>query len=477
MEINPADAIKTVVRPKIHVTLERDGVPELRLKFTDEFVIGNDPSCDIVLPDTDVSPQHAKVWYAKGAWHIKDLGSRSGTYVDGKQIKEAEITEECRVLFGLGGQILTFDVAELPHQMVSRQLREVFRSSGYVPIALYRVVLRRLLRRVLRLHSKRYVRVIGVLVVFGAIAAWIAYQKQSELNETRDLAQSVFYRMKTFELTLSQLEEDLRDTTASGRIVGQKAELQQLSDEYDKFIGQLGVYDGMDETERLIYKTARIFGECELSMPSGFADEVRRYIGIWKSSNRLPKALERAVTAKYPERITGALLDQQMPPQFFFLALQESEFDSTAVGPSTRYGIAKGMWQFIPSTAKQFGLRTGPLVAFSRMDPLDQRHNVDLASAAAARYLRRIYRGEAQASGLLVLASYNWGDNAVRGLIRAMPENPRERNFWKFLETHRKRIPKETYDYVFLIFSAAVIGENPELFGFSFPKPLRDAAH
>jgi hypothetical protein len=135
------------------------------------------------------------------------------------------------------------------------------------------------------------------------------------------------------------------------------------------------------------------------------------------------------------------------------------------------------MWQFIPSTARQFGLRTGPLSAFSRLDPLDQRHNVDLASAAAAKYLRSIYRGEAQASGLLVLASYNWGDNAVRALIRALPENPRERNFWKFLEAYRKRIPKETYDYVFLIFSAAVIGENPPLFGFSFPKPLRDAAH
>ncbi len=477
MEINPADALKTVVRPRIHVTLEREGIPELRLKFTDDFTIGNDASCDIVLPDTDVSPQHAKVYFSKGSWRIKDLGSLTGTYLDGKQIKDAEITDECRVLFGIGGQILTFDIAELPHHVVTRQLREVFRTSGYVPVAMNRDVINRLIRRGLKLQSKRYVRIIGILVVFGAIAAWFGYQKQSELNKTRELAQSVFYRMKTFELTLTQLEEDLRDTVAVGRIQGQKAELQQLSDEYDKFIGQLGVYDGMDETDRLIYKTARVFGECELSMPSGFADEVKRYIGIWKASNRLPKAMERATAGKYPERISTALLDQQMPPQFFFLALQESEFDSTAVGPSTKYGIAKGMWQFIPSTAKQFGLRTGPLVAFSRMDPLDQRHNVDLASTAAAKYLRRIYRGEAQASGLLVLASYNCGDNAVRGLIRTLPENPRERNFWKFLETYRKRIPKETYDYVFLIFSAAVIGEDPSRFGFSFPKPLRDAAH
>jgi hypothetical protein len=53
-----------------------------------------------------------------------------------------------------------------------------------------------------------------------------------------------------------------------------------------------------------------------------------------------------------------------------------------------------------------------------------------------------------------------------------MPENPRQRNFWNFLATHKAQIPKQTYDYVFYIISAAVIGENPKLFGFRFPKPF-----
>ena len=71
------------------------------------------------------------------------------------------------------------------------------------------------------------------------------------------------------------------------------------------------------------------------------------------------------------------------------------------------------------------------------------------------------------------MASYNWGQTRVRKLIRQLPENPRERNFWELLK--RFKIPRETYDYVFYIFSAAVIGENPSLFGFSFPNPLDDA--
>ncbi|MGB2960539.1 MAG: forkhead-associated protein, partial [Bacteroidota bacterium] len=62
--------------------------------------------------------------------------------------------------------------------------------------------------------------------------------------------------------------------------------------------------------------------------------------------------------------------------------------------------------------------------------------------------------------------------NVVRGLIRKLRETPRERNFWKFLTAYREKIPKETYDYVFYIIAATVIGENPGLFGFEMENPL-----
>ncbi|TDJ46994.1 MAG: hypothetical protein E2O52_03840 [Gammaproteobacteria bacterium] len=53
-----------------------------------------------------------------------------------------------------------------------------------------------------------------------------------------------------------------------------------------------------------------------------------------------------------------------------------------------------------------------------------------------------------------------------------MPDNPRERNFWQLL--NQRGIPQETYDYVFYIVSAIVIGEDPALFGFDFENPLKD---
>ena len=182
-------------------------------------------------------------------------------------------------------------------------------------------------------------------------------------------------------------------------------------------------------------------------------------------------AINRAKVNGYVPRITGEMLFNHMPPQFFYLALQESGFDEQAVGPRTRFGIAKGMWQFIPQTAVEYGLSTGPLIEIERYDPRDERYNFDKATGAASRYIKDIYNTEAQASGLLVMASYNWGAGNVRQIIRRMPENPRERNFWQLLKQHK--IPQETYDYVFYIFAAAVIGENPRLFGFDFDNPLR----
>jgi hypothetical protein len=74
---------------------------------------------------------------------------------------------------------------------------------------------------------------------------------------------------------------------------------------------------------------------------------------------------------------------------------------------------------------------------------------------------------------LLVMASYNWGEHRVIDRVRELPANPRDRNFWKLIE--RFRIPGETYDYVFHIVAAAVIGENPRAFGFNFDNPLAAA--
>jgi soluble lytic murein transglycosylase-like protein len=166
------------------------------------------------------------------------------------------------------------------------------------------------------------------------------------------------------------------------------------------------------------------------------------------------------------------MLENGMPPEFFYLAVQESRLKVEAVGPATRSGYAKGMWQIIPATAREYGLKVGPLVGQRRPDPRDDRQDFEKATRAAAQHLRLLYRTDAQASGLLVMASYNWGQGNTLRLIRSLPENPRQRNYWTFLSCFREQIPQETKGYVLSIVALAAIGENPKLFGFVFDPPL-----
>lgn len=265
--------------------------------------------------------------------------------------------------------------------------------------------------------------------------------------------------------------EGAESRTRREEIASKRKQLAALEQQYDRFLEESDLLGGrMSEEDRLILRVARIFGECELDMPPGFALEVKRYIAKWKSSDRLKNAIKRMRANNHAQTIQQAMTAVHLPPQFLYLALQESSFNHAAVGPPTRFGIAKGIWQFIPSTARQYGLSTGPLVDLPEYDPDDQRFDFNLATKAAARFIRDIYNTDAQASGLLVMASYNWGPRSILDRIRTMPANPRDRNFWKLLEKHT--IPKETYDYVYYIVSAAVIGENPRLFGFDFDNPL-----
>ena len=325
-------------------------------------------------------------------------------------------------------------------------------------------------------QKRKYGMIIVVLVCCILAAGTYAVYEHRELKRQRAMAEEIFYSMKSLDVDIANLERMVQDSNSQqGTDVLQKYESRrkQMQKNYDQFLATLHVYNPkMTEQERLIMRVARIFGECELDMPPDFMAEVNKYIGYWQSSGRFVTSIQSAKDNGYVPTITKELLDRGLPPQFFYLALQESNFDPYISGPMTRKGIAKGMWQFIPETAVKYGLKVGPLVDLRRPDPGDDRHHYDRETQAAARYIKDLYSTDAQASGLLVMACYNWGEGQVLPLVQSMPANPKERNFWQLLAKHRDQIPKETYDYVFYIVSAAAIGENPRLFGFNLDNPL-----
>jgi soluble lytic murein transglycosylase-like protein len=373
----------------------------------------------------------------------------------------------------------------------------------------YTLMVRRVIREDQVVRKKSYRKIIWVLGSLFCLSIGLAAYQHFALANTSKLAIDMFYDIKVLEVSLSQADikleagavafenalklindekmrvareqlqaEQEKIAAERKRMKAERERLASMKAKYRQYVEQansLRIRFPTSERyeEELIAKVARELGESELELPADFVTEVRKYIGYWKNSSRLQTALGNMERNNYLPVIVDNLNKQGLPLYFLYLPLQESNFDASAIGPETRFGIAKGAWQLLAGTAQDFGLTPGPFAATREYDPLDGRFDFTQATQAGVKYLKRIYSTEAQASGLLVMASYNYGDNRVRGMINNMQDNPRDKNFWKLIKAYE--LPKETRDYVFYIVSAAVIGEDPAHFGFNFNPPLFNA--
>ena len=179
--------------------------------------------------------------------------------------------------------------------------------------------------------------------------------------------------------------------------------------------------------------------------------EVGRYLTYFTGPARARMAEWLARGSQYRPAIESKLTRAGLPPEFAYLPIIESGFSNSAV---SRTG-AVGMWQFMPETARELGLRVDPLV--------DERRDPTRSTDAAIRHLGDLTR--TFGSPLLAAAAYNGGAGRVnRGLEKLSGANP---NFFALAD--RKLLPKETRDYVPQLLAAAAIGRDPGRFGFSVP--------
>ena len=468
------DSDESVAGP-VHVVWWQDGA-EHKSTFTESFTIGRDPACDVLIADSSVSRFHVRISPTNGQWHVEDLDSGNGSFLDSVRIREAVLPMTCTLQLGREYKVW-LNVPEAPTDITDEEIAErYFGDTADHELGDRTLRVRAAYLRVDKKQKLRYRAIISMAFIALIATLAVGTYQYLVLQKSRELATNMFYGMKAVQLQVARLEDLVRDSGDAILIDEAKKrreEVKALEAQYDQFLEDLDVLGpDLSDEDRVILRVARMLGECELTMPPDFADVVKSYIHKWQLTNRLRRSVERMQAQNLTKVVSQAMIENQLPPQFLYVALQESGFDNQAIGPKTRFGIAKGMWQFIPSTARQYGLRTGPLVELPIHDPKDDRFKPELAARAAARYLRDIYSKDAQGSGLLVIASYNWGPNNIRRRIRQMPNNPRERNFWELLKEHD--IPTETYNYVLYIFSAIVIGEDPALFGFDFDNPLQD---
>ena len=141
-----------------------------------------------------------------------------------------------------------------------------------------------------------------------------------------------------------------------------------------------------------------------------------------------------------------ALSRHQLPPELEYASMIESGFSPHAYS----WAHAVGLWQFVRSTGKRYGLRSDWWV--------DERRDPVRATEAAAQYLKELYT-EFQ-DWELALAAYNVGEGRVRKQIARQ----NTRDFWKL------QLPRETKNHIPKFYAALILGSNPEEYGFSTAK-------
>ena len=155
----------------------------------------------------------------------------------------------------------------------------------------------------------------------------------------------------------------------------------------------------------------------------------------------------------YAADIEALLSEHSMPPELYFLAMMESGFRIRTVS----HAGAGGIWQFIPNTAKSYGLTVNASI--------DERFDTRKATVAAIHYLRDLYA--LFGDWPLAMAAYNAGEGRVGRAIKRHGTS----DFWELVK--RRALPKETREYVPKILASIWLGRNSAELGFHFPPPVR----
>lgn len=159
---------------------------------------------------------------------------------------------------------------------------------------------------------------------------------------------------------------------------------------------------------------------------------------------------------KYKQLVFHILKEHGLPTDLFYVGLIESGYNSRI---KSRVG-ASGPWQFMPKTARHYGLRVDSQV--------DERSNIYKSTHAAARYFSDLYN--IFGSWELAMSAYNAGEYRIIRSIR----KGKTRSYKELVKN--KLIPKETAYYIPKIAAARQLVQHEERFGF-FHGKLKDSLY
>jgi len=215
--------------------------------------------------------------------------------------------------------------------------------------------------------------------------------------------------------------------------------------------------DLKDFIRREAHQIAATLGEKGADfLPEDFLEDVEKYVILFTENEQYRRFFQEALirSRKYAAAFDTQFSRRGFPPEIIYFAIVESGFDPNAISKAG----AAGMFQFMPGTARDYGLQVTP--------QNDERFSALKSAAASAEYLMDLYLELGSLN--LALASYNGGAAKTRRALRQL-ENVSERNFWTLRE--KQILFEETQEYVPQIFAAIILsrGKNASRFGFTDP--------
>lgn len=182
---------------------------------------------------------------------------------------------------------------------------------------------------------------------------------------------------------------------------------------------------------------------------------VRKFI---RSYGKRPKQLSRlsARADTFLHMIIEEVNRRGIPAEIALLPFVESGFKLDVYS----HAGAAGLWQFIPSTGRIYGLKQNRSYD-ARMDPF-------AATGAALDYLQKLHR-EFRGDWLKALAAYNCGENCVHRAVRRARAKGRPTDYWNL------SLPRETMEYVPRLLAFKELIGKARQYGIRLPKTPNDA--
>jgi pSer/pThr/pTyr-binding forkhead associated (FHA) protein len=425
----------------------------------EDLLVGRDASiCSVVLDSARISRQHLSVTLSDAGWLATDLESANGTLLNGVPLAQPTLLQPGDLLDLAGEARFVFEQGDAQED----EEAEVDEES----------------------RRRAMVAVLVVAMLLIAIVSWAVWPRKDQIFE--EAAATASEGLKATELrdwptAKTKLQSAAGLLLSNGRLddvpreMVMQVAMERLGDRLSHDLGRQVDLPTIfrNAVERSLVQPppdipvdslCRVDAVPSQELRACIEERVRRVlVGLRQSPDGVPASfyqdvgvrmrkehdfIERSLRRGQPlvPMLRQELERAKMPELLHYLAMIESGYQVDVGSPAG----ALGLWQFMPATAKRYGMRVEGGV--------DERRDPRRSTQVAAHYLRDLafeFGGDAL---LLALAGYDQGENGVRTALKRMSDPFSDRSYWRLVESNL--LPRETADYVPRFMAAAVAGEG-----------------